>query len=696
MYPKIKNKQKSCRFNPSLDSAGFSHVVSKHTHNTQFIHNKKKIFVGLIIFLILSFFFYKTGIDWILKGIRIILGLLLVLFIPGYISTFFFFKKNEIDFLERIALSVGLSISFVVLTVMFSNLYLGIPINLYTILAQIAFICLFFTLAKPLKKVFALFYTKAIHPLIEKLHLSRKQKYIIVSATVVGFLLTLTIFYPILFDSTNNKGKITFSELYNKENTPNLQHIYAQKNIDKTIGFEQINKKLANNYDNKIALIGYDIGGVIQSGEDLHITLYWHFMEDKKEEYKVKVDFTDSKGKIFFSREYDFAQSTKEFMQGDAIKEEADIKIPFITEEKDYFLRVGLIDAKGTTVPALYGKFIDPDGRSILGTLHLKPDENYLSSLYNSTMDVIMFYPQKNIEENTTGIEMGISLMKNLESKILFLGANIDKQEITSGEKYQILYFFKCLEPTKKDYTAFVHIVDQNDKIAFQQDHRLPFRTSKCEKDKIYVEQYDVTVPLNIQTGTYKIKIGLYDKKTGTRLTLADGDKNVFDIVDIFVKSRESVKEEFENQYNGLIDAFCYNPYETDKDHTEIQIKIPDIHLMEFTDEIIFLGYDISKESEDPKNIRINYFWKIKNINNDYAVKTSLFSTEKEGLLAETHNITLLKSEDKKEYILCEQYNIYDDKETASGNFVAIIKLINLNTGESYAVKNSMLEITGE
>ncbi|MCK5476391.1 MAG: DUF1616 domain-containing protein [Candidatus Aenigmarchaeota archaeon] len=656
------------------------------------IKNKKQIFVGLIIFLVLSLFFYKTGIYWILRGIRIVLGLLLVLFIPGYISTFFFFEKKEIDFLERIALSVGLSISFVVLTVMFSNLYLSIPINLYTILAQIAFICLFFTFAKPIKKAFAFFYTKAIHPLIKKLNLSHKQKYIFISTTVVGFLLTLTIFYPVIFDNTN-KGKITFNELYNTENARSIQYLYSKENVDKTIGYENINKKLANNYDDKIALIGYEVGDIIQSGEDMKITLYWSFIEDLKEEYKVKLDFTDSKGKTYFSIDYDFAQSEKEFKQGDAIKEESNIKIPFITEEKDYFLRIGLIDAKGTSVPALYGKFIDPDGRSILGILHLKPDENYVKSIYNSTMEVIMFYPQKNIEENTTGIEMGISLMKNLENKIMFLGADIDKKEIMSGEKYHIFYFWKCLQETKKDYTAFVHIVDQNNKIAFQQDHNLPFRTSKCKKDIIYVEQYDVTVPLNIQTGTYTIKAGLYDKKTGTRLPLADSDKNVLDIADIFVKSKESVKQEFKNQYSGMIDAFCYNPYEN-KDHAELQINVPNIHIIEFTDEIKFIGYGISKESKDPKNISINYFWKIKNIKNDYAVKTSLFSTEKEGLLAETHNISLLKLEDKNEYILCEQYNIYDNEEAALGNFVAIIKLINQNTGESYAFKNSMLEIT--
>ena len=52
---------------------------------------------------------------------RMILGSIFVLFIPGFAWTFLFFKKQEIDIIERIALSFGLSIALVPLTIFYLN-----------------------------------------------------------------------------------------------------------------------------------------------------------------------------------------------------------------------------------------------------------------------------------------------------------------------------------------------------------------------------------------------------------------------------------------------------------------------------------------------------------------------------------------------------------------------------------------------
>lgn len=52
-----------------------------------------------------------------------------MLFIPGFIISFIFFKKDQIDYLERIALSFALSIAIVPLTLFYLNL-IGIKINL--------------------------------------------------------------------------------------------------------------------------------------------------------------------------------------------------------------------------------------------------------------------------------------------------------------------------------------------------------------------------------------------------------------------------------------------------------------------------------------------------------------------------------------------------------------------------------------
>ena len=65
----------------------------------------------------------------ILEIIKIITGSIFVLFLPGFAWSFVFFKKDEIDWIERGALSFGLSIAIVPLVVFWLNYFLGIKVN---------------------------------------------------------------------------------------------------------------------------------------------------------------------------------------------------------------------------------------------------------------------------------------------------------------------------------------------------------------------------------------------------------------------------------------------------------------------------------------------------------------------------------------------------------------------------------------
>jgi len=69
----------------------------------------------------------------VLEGLRIIFGSLFVLFMPGFAWSFVFFDKTkkEIDWLERVVLSIGLSIVSVPLAVFWFNWVLNIKITLF-------------------------------------------------------------------------------------------------------------------------------------------------------------------------------------------------------------------------------------------------------------------------------------------------------------------------------------------------------------------------------------------------------------------------------------------------------------------------------------------------------------------------------------------------------------------------------------
>ena len=64
-----------------------------------------------------------------LPAIRVILGVILVFFLPGFAWTLVFFSGRQINIIERLALSFGLSIAVVTLSILALNKLVGARIT---------------------------------------------------------------------------------------------------------------------------------------------------------------------------------------------------------------------------------------------------------------------------------------------------------------------------------------------------------------------------------------------------------------------------------------------------------------------------------------------------------------------------------------------------------------------------------------
>ena len=73
----------------------------------------------------------------LLQYFRIIAGSVYVLFLPGFILTYVFFRRREIDTIERIALSFGLSIAVVPLAIFSLNQVFNMSITTFSSVAVI-------------------------------------------------------------------------------------------------------------------------------------------------------------------------------------------------------------------------------------------------------------------------------------------------------------------------------------------------------------------------------------------------------------------------------------------------------------------------------------------------------------------------------------------------------------------------------
>jgi uncharacterized membrane protein len=69
----------------------------------------------------------------ILDGMRLFFGGLFVIFVPGFAFSYIFFARKNIDWIERIALSFGLSIALVPLCVFWLNWLFNIKVNLLNV-----------------------------------------------------------------------------------------------------------------------------------------------------------------------------------------------------------------------------------------------------------------------------------------------------------------------------------------------------------------------------------------------------------------------------------------------------------------------------------------------------------------------------------------------------------------------------------
>ena len=79
------------------------------------------------------------------EAVRMVFGSIYVLFLPGFVWSYVFFRKGEIDVIERIALSFGLSIAMVPLATFWMNYLFKIKITLINV-SLLIFILIFIAL----------------------------------------------------------------------------------------------------------------------------------------------------------------------------------------------------------------------------------------------------------------------------------------------------------------------------------------------------------------------------------------------------------------------------------------------------------------------------------------------------------------------------------------------------------------------
>jgi hypothetical protein len=117
--------------------------------------------------------------------------------------------------------------------------------------------------------------------------------------------------------------------------------------------------------------------------------------------------------------------------------------------------------------------------------------------------------------------------------KIRLLGALVSETTAQPGDVLALTLYWQALYPVEHDYTVFVHLLGQYDRVIAQRDAAPGFAhaagpTSSWAPGQIVADPYLLAVPEAAYAPDQAVwEVGLYEAGTGQRLHTADGGDNV-------------------------------------------------------------------------------------------------------------------------------------------------------------------------
>jgi hypothetical protein len=106
-------------------------------------------------------------------------------------------------------------------------------------------------------------------------------------------------------------------------------------------------------------------------------------------------------------------------------------------------------------------------------------------------------------------------------------GYDLLTPELSAGDSVELVLYWQALAKLDRDYTVFVHILDESGQIAGQWD-AMPrdntFPTTAWPVGELVDDLRRVPVSPDVDAGTYRIALGMYELQTGDRLPVRGPD----------------------------------------------------------------------------------------------------------------------------------------------------------------------------
>jgi len=261
---------------------------------------------------------------------------------------------------------------------------------------------------------------------------------------------------------------------------------------------------LRASFSGELILLGYDRPSFVRPDGSAILTLYWQRLREGQVDYNIALQLVDEGGEVLWQKtvppllgEY----PTSHWGVGQIVQTSHDLATPSDTGEVG--LRVGL---------SL------PDSSEMLPVR-----SHWLASASE-------WCPLRPIQVRSTPLAGGPAI--NFDNQILLLGYDLDQEPLRPGETLELSLTWQCLQRMHEDYTVFVHILDEQQRIWGQEDigpvHGT-YPTSQWREGEIIEDIHSVRLSYEAPPGEYQIEVGLYLLSTMARLRVLDEEMRVVD-----------------------------------------------------------------------------------------------------------------------------------------------------------------------
>jgi 4-amino-4-deoxy-L-arabinose transferase-like glycosyltransferase len=287
----------------------------------------------------------------------------------------------------------------------------------------------------------------------------------------------------------------------------------------------QIERRAEVNFDDKLMFLGYNVEEVVRKKREpswlekyfkgpaellpehrttFRITYFWRCLEEMEKDYTLLTQFEGHHGQIYridqSHQGVNGVYPTSLWPKGEIIREEYEVEVPNEYPPIRYALSVGVRNGEEELSVSSEVE-TDESNRVKVGEIEVAP------------------------AERAVGLAKAPAVATKLEipvgDEILFLGYDLNKANLTPGDKLRIVTSWQSLKQTGRDYAISLEVRNDNYKVSQVLDIA---PTRVWEGGKYY--RAETVIPLNphILDGTYSLNLYLDGDQLDTRIELTTLD----------------------------------------------------------------------------------------------------------------------------------------------------------------------------